>query len=62
MKPLVWLKMGPINPKLSPNYQRNDPSDLGIVSFNSKFNFMSETFLLKILAPPKLAPGLGVLD
>ena len=44
------------------NYQLNDPSDLRTVSFDSKFNFMSETFLLKILAPPKLPPGPGVLD
>ena len=62
MKPLVWLKMGPINPKLSPNYQRNDRSNLGIVSFDSKFNFMSETALLTLLAPPKLPPGPGVLN
>ena len=44
------------------NYQMDDPSDLETVSFDSKFNFMSETFLLKILAPPKLPPGPGVLD
>ena len=59
MKPSVWLKMAPINPKLSRNYQRNGRSDLGTVSFDSKFNFMSETCLLKILAPPKLRQALG---
>ena len=32
----------------------NDRSDLGIVSFNLKFNFTLETVLLKFLATQKL--------
>ena len=34
--------------------QTNDRSDLGLVSFDSKFKFTSETDFSRFLAPPKL--------